>query len=335
MPQFIKLSQEERNELLIRASTKLMISPILVEKDFWVSWLLNKIFHHPMSKDLTFKGGTSLSKCYGLISRFSEDIDLTIDRKIFNSPENEASLSNKGLQRLIESNDKQASEFVSHTFKPALEAIFRNELGDESWKLTPDDDEPKNLRFHYPNGVKSSDDPYIKQSVLIELGVRGEINPHETRTVCSYMEGAFPDMLEAESISIKTLSPVRTFWEKITLVHAENHRPQEKSFGDRLSRHYYDLHQLINSGVSEAAIGNLNLLHDVIDHKKKYFRAGWANYETAIPGSLSILPRPDLHEALLKDYTQMERMLFGEIPRFESIIDSLKGFEEQMNGLKD
>ncbi|MBP6986009.1 MAG: nucleotidyl transferase AbiEii/AbiGii toxin family protein [Alphaproteobacteria bacterium] len=130
MPQFIKLSQPEKNELIVRASSKLHISPVLVEKDFWVSWLLNKIFQHEISKDITFKGGTSLSKCYGIISRFSEDIDLTIDRKIFNNPENEGSLSNKGLQRLIESNDKHASDFVNQIFKPILESIFTLELGE-------------------------------------------------------------------------------------------------------------------------------------------------------------------------------------------------------------
>lgn len=334
MPQFISLTKAERNELIIRASSKLNISPILVEKDFWVSWLLNKIFQHEISKDLTFKGGTSLSKCYGLISRFSEDIDLTINRKIFSNQESEESLSNKGLQRLIESNDKHASDFVNQSFKPALEDIFTSELGEECWTIIPDEDEPKNLRFHYPSGITTTKDPYIKQSVLIELGVRGEINPHETKTVMSYMEIAFTDILEPESAVIRTLSPIRTFWEKITLLHAENHRPLDKTFGDRLSRHYYDLHQLIKAGISQTALSDLTLLYDVINHKKKYFRAGWAQYDTAIPGTLSIVPNQRLQEPLLKDYTQMENMLFGEIPQFESIIESLKTFEDQINGLK-
>jgi len=333
MRQFISLSQPEKNELIIRASSKLHISPVLVEKDFWVSWLLNKIFQHEISKDITFKGGTSLSKCYGIISRFSEDIDLTIDRKIFNNPENEKSLSNKGLQRLIESNDKHASDFVNQTFKPTLEGIFTIELGKVGWKITPDEDEPKNLRFYYPSGITTTNDPYVKQSILIELGVRGEINPHETKTVISYMENAFADILEPEIAEIRTLSPVRTFWEKITLIHAENHRPREKSFGDRLSRHYYDLHLLIKDGIANKAVSNLALLSDVIDHKKKYFRAGWAQYETAIPGTLSIVPNPYLQEVLEKDYAQMQHMLFGDKPEFQTIIESLKGFEETVNNL--
>jgi hypothetical protein len=331
MPQFIKLSQPEKNELIIRASSKLHISPVLVEKDFWVSWLLNKIFQHEISKDIIFKGGTSLSKCYGIISRFSEDIDLTIDRKIFNNPENEESLSNKGLQRLIESNDKHASDFVNQTFKPILESIFTLELGEVGWKITPDEDEPKNLRFHYPSGIRTTDDPYVKQSVLIELGVRGEINPHEIKAVISYMEKAFADLLDPETSDIRTLSPLRTFWEKVTLLHAENHRPIEKSFGDRLSRHYYDLYQMIKDGVADRAISNLSLLYDVIDHKKKYFRAGWAQYETAVPGTLSITPNSYLQGILEKDYAQMQHMLFDEIPEFHVIIESLQRFEDRIN----
>ncbi len=334
MPQFVKLSSAERNELILKASSKLNISPVLVEKDFWVSWLLNKIFQHEISKDITFKGGTSLSKCYGIISRFSEDIDLTINRSIFNEIGNESELSNKGLQRLIHSNDQKATEFVCHFFKPLLENVIEEELGKSGWQMTQDDYDLKNLRFCYPSSLKTIDNPYIKQSVLIELGVRGEVTPYETKTVTSYIDQLFSNIIDFEVCQIRTLSPERTFWEKVTLLHAENNRPKEKDFKDRLSRHYYDIYQLVKNGVADTSIKNFSLLYNVIDHKRKYFRASWAKYEEAIPGTITIYPHNDLHKNLMNDYKQMEHMLFGEIPDFNTIIQTVKILENKLNHIK-
>src|SRR3990167_1748670 len=133
--------------------------------------------------------------------------------------------------------------------------------------MIPDETEPKNLRFLYPSIIKTFDNPYVKQSVLLEFGVRGEISPFETKTVTSFIDGVMKDILVGENAPIRTLSPVRTFWEKITLLHGENNRPQEKLFGDRLSRHYYDVHQLVKKGISENALTDLTLLLDVIEHK--------------------------------------------------------------------
>lgn len=333
MPQFINLNAAEKNELILRASSHLNIAPILVEKDFWVSWLLNKIFQQEVSKDITFKGGTSLSKCYGIISRFSEDLDLTLNRRIFNEGEEEQELSRKALERLIDSNDRLASDYVANTFKPILEKAIQSDLGDKGWQIIPDDTEPKNLRFFYPSVISTFDNPYVKQSVLLELGVRGEITPYETKTVKSFIDDMMQDMLMRESASIRTLSPVRTFWEKITLLHGENNRPKEKAFGDRLSRHYYDVHQLVKKGISENALTDLTLLLDVIEHKKKYFKAGWAKYEEAIPGTLAIYPHGDLREVLDEDYRKMEQMIFGPVPSFKKILETIKEFEDTVNQL--
>ncbi len=122
-----------------------------------------------------------------------------------------------------------------------------------------------------------------------------------------------------------------TFWEKITLLHAENNRPKDKIFRDRLSRHYYDVYQLIKSGIDDLAIGDFPLLHDVIEHKKKYFKVGWAKYEEAIPGTIRIYPHDALLKSLRDDYRQMEHMLFGEIPDLDTVIQVIKDFENRLN----
>ena len=197
--------------------------------------------------------------------------------------------------------------------------------------MIPDETEPKNLRFLYPSIIKTFDNPYVKQSVLLEFGVRGEISPFETKTVTSFIDGVMKDILVGENAPIRTLSPVRTFWEKITLLHGENNRPQEKLFGDRLSRHYYDVYQLVEKGIGENALSDLSLLKDVIEHKKKYFKAGWAKYEEAIPGTLAIYPHENLRELLEEDYKQMEQMIFGSLPSFKAILETIQEFEEKVN----
>ncbi len=334
MPQFIDLDSAEQNELILRVSSQLKIAPILVEKDFWVSWLLNKIFQQDISKDITFKGGTSLSKCFGIISRFSEDLDLTINRDIFNEGKDDQELSRKALEKAIASRDRLASAYVTSIFKPTLEKTIQTDLGSKSWQIISDESEPKNLRFVYPSVLKAFDNTYVKQSVLMEFGVRGDIAPFEIKTVTSFIDKIMGDILEAESSPIRTLSPHRTFWEKITLLHAENNRPQEKPSGDRISRHYYDVHQLITKGVADLALHDLTLLQDVIEHKKKYFRAGWARYEEAVPGSLKIYPQDALRKVLIEDYQEMEQMIFGLIPSFNEILETIKEFEETLNRSK-
>ena len=147
----------------------------------------------------------------------------------------------------------------------------------------------------------------------------------------SYVDPLFSDILDYDVVQIRTLSPVRTFWEKITLLHAENNRPRDKVFRDRLSRHYYDVYRLVKSGVADLAVENLPLLYDVIEHKKRYFRARWAKYEDAVPGTMKIYPHNALRERLIDDYKQMQHMLFGEIPSFDKIITVIKDLENRIN----
>ena len=331
---YIDLTAPEKNELLIRTAALMGISPTLLEKDFWVSWILTHIFQLPFSNHLVFKGGTSLSKCYGLIQRFSEDCDITIDKTLFSESIDDPLLSGKQFQRLLELADKQAIDFIQQTFMTVLAKSITESLPTEStWQLLPDEFEPKNIRFYYPVATSTHEHPYIKQSVLIELGIRGDVYPCEEKNVISYVESKFLDLLDSEQTPIRTLLPIRTFWEKITLVHAENNRPEGKAIGDRLSRHYYDIYQLIQAHIDDEALEHIDLLHDVIAHKKKYFRAAWANYDTAIPGQLIIYPHEKLLKELEKDYKNMNLMIFGSVPSFDEILNSIQDFQTKMNSI--
>lgn len=331
LPQYINLSAEEKNELLFRASASTKISPILLEKDFWVCWLLDQIFQMKESHNIIFKGGTSLSKSYGLIQRFSEDIDLTINKSIFSEGIIEADLSGKQFARLLESYDEKAIDFIQNSFRKNLEALIRKGLSSQPWSLTQDTSEKKNLRFFYPTVINAADNPYVEQSILLEMGIRGGTNPCEDKTVKSYIAEQFPNILQESRTIIRTLSPIRTFWEKITLLHAENHRPETKELGDRMSRHYYDVYKMIQANITELALKDMDLLDDVIENKKKYFRRAWAQYDSAKPGTLNILPNKALMAYLEADYKKMEQMIFGEIPSFARVIHTIQEFEKSFN----
>jgi predicted nucleotidyltransferase component of viral defense system len=332
---FTDLNNQDKNELILRTASLKKISPILVEKDFWVTWLLNKLFSLDISSSLTFKGGTSLSKCYGLINRFSEDCDITIDKTIFIENIKDKNLSNKKFQKLLDENDIKAIHFVQNLLKPQLEENIKSSLPHNSkWELALDVTEPKNLRFFYPSILEISPQSYIKKSILLESGIRGEINPSEKKTVISFVETQFPDLLKTDQVQIRTLSPLRTFWEKITLLHAENNKPLDKKRGDRTSRHYYDVYQLLKTDIPDKSIESINILFDVIDNKKRFFRTSWAKYETAIPGTLTITPKESLLSNLKVDYKQMELMIYGEIPEFKDIIKEITHFEKRFNLLK-
>lgn len=333
MLQYINLSSDEQYELLTRASASTKISPLLIEKDFWVTFLLNNIFLSPLSHDLTFKGGTSLSKCFDIISRFSEDIDLTIDSSIFNNLTSKPSLSKNDIKRLLEKNNKLANEYVFEKFIPILSHEIRKHLDCSLWNFKQDEHEPKNIRFFYPSVIALSSN-YIKNSILIELGVRGKSSPFTTCQISSIVEEQSASILRKQrTANIKTLSVIRTFWEKITLLHAENNRPTKIS-GDRLSRHYYDVYQMIQKGISKNAIDNIDLLKDVIENKKSNFRCSWAAYEKAIPGSLNIVPNNTLLDYLENDYKNMELMIFFHKPHFKEIVNALALFQNEFNQLK-
>ena len=283
------------------------------------------------SKNMIFKGGTSLSKCYSLIQRFSEDIDLVIDKSIFPEGKKIEGLSGKKFEKLLKITKEKAVDFIQNTFKAKLEESIRQALPNQEWKLSPSQKDGGNLEFFYPCIISTADNSYVKQFILIEMGVKGDIYPCEDKEVKSYAEAQFPELLKEKHTKIRTLLPIRTFWEKITLLHMENNRPKTKELGDRLSRHYYDVHRMIKAGISDMALKDMSLLNDVIINKKAYFRAAWAQYDKAQPGTLKIIPNEALMESLVVDYESMRQMIFGEVPEFSEIIQSIQRFEGLFN----
>ncbi|MGO9243328.1 MAG: nucleotidyl transferase AbiEii/AbiGii toxin family protein [Verrucomicrobiia bacterium] len=338
MDDFARLPPTDRASVFGEAANQMGIAEQFVAKDFWVCWTLDKLFALPETgSHLIFKGGTSLSKVFGIIERFSEDIDVSLSREWLgfggeNDPERAPS-GKKEQERLQALSDACAVK-IREVLVRELERSFQAVLGvaGNAWRLEIDAADPQTVRFYYPGHPDSvSAGVVILPYVKIELGARSDDWPAETKPVTSYAAERVPNPFKRPACEVRVLSMERTFWEKATLLHAEYHRPKDSKLPRRLSRHLYDVARYVTTGAVEAALKRGDLCERVVEHKSIFFRSGWAHYEAAKPGGFRLVP-PDWRQAeWRRDYEQMRDMIFGETPSFDSILQVLDGLEERIN----
>ena len=333
-----RLSQKERNELFDEtASRRDSIPSIIIEKDFWVCWALDKIFSiKKPSPNIIFKGGTTLSKVFNVINRFSEDVDLSIlrdDLGFIGEKAVSAQMSGKQIKKRLDDIQAKCVKYINDSFLPVLKEIFTTVLGeDEGWELKIDDKDPQIILFAYPQEAKSqSAQVYVKPVIRLELGARSDHWPASEYEIKSYAAEEFPAYFTKPSCTIKTLEIERTFWEKATILHAQYHRSKDSSIPDKFSRHYYDLALMIKAGLDDKALNNIPLLDAVREHKKLFFKSTWANYDTARKGTLKLVPPEYRFSALKHDYRLMQQMIFSGAPSFEEIMEYLRRFEKRIN----
>lgn len=326
---------ETRSQLFTQTGAAMDLPAHLAEKDFWVCWTLKHLFSIPsLSEHLIFKGGTTLSKVHGIINRFSEDIDLTIDREAFGFDENpEEAPSRKQRDLLIDKMASECSRYICGKLCGILQDQFRLSLSGLSWDIVADPDDPdaQTLFFHYPTVFPASE--YNPPAVKLEFGSKSDLWPTEQSRVVPYAAEYFPEMFEKTDCTVTALSAERTFWEKATILHQVAHWPEDKPLLPRYSRHYYDLAMLSASEFGISSLDDLSLLNRVVEHKMMYFRCGWASYQTAKPGTFKLIPSEKIVGELKKDYVQMSDMIFGEIPDFKNIFAKLSSLEQRINSL--
>lgn len=334
MDQFANDTPGSRDEAFQEAAAQLGFSKAIVEKDFWVCWSLKQLFALPsFGNQMIFKGGTSLSKAYDVIHRFSEDVDLSLDRGQLGfegerDPENPG-LSGKKQKQLLQELQDAAEDMVSGPLMAELQAAFDAGL-DQSFSLTVAPGDAQTLLFEYPSKTKPSEG-YVQPIVRFEFGARGVHLPAEDQAISPYICQAFPDLLNIGEVDVKVLGVERTFWEKATILHMLYHQDAAKPLADRMSRHYYDMAQLIGHEAKTRALGSLDLLDQVAHHKSVFFKAAWANYEDAKPGSLRLMPNVDLAKALRRDYAGMREMIIGDAPSFDDVLSAIEAFEAEIN----
>lgn len=338
MDTVLELTPRQRAQLFEQTAQQVGMDPVIVEKDYWVCWTLKELFRLPqIGEHLIFKGGTSLSKVFKLIERFSEDIDVSIDRGFLGfggAHEPEAGGSNKEKQRRVEALKAACQQEIATELYPALHAAIKAKLvTTEVWSLQTDEKDPdqQTLLFEYPSSMAAISADYIRRAVKIELGARADHWPQETKTVMPYVAEQFPHGFKDGSCVVKVLAVERTFWEKATILHAEFYRPAEKPMPERFSRHYCDCYELIRKGIASEASVQIHLLARVAEHKKLFFKSSWANYGEAAKGSLRLAPPEYRRKALREDYRKMEQMFFGEPPDFDRMLAGLIEWEQSFN----
>ena len=333
-----------RRDAFIIAGERRVLLPLVMEKDFWVCWTLERLFALPdFSEHLLFKGGTSLSKVYGLIQRFSEDIDLSLSRSALGDDlaDPEQAASNTQRKQCAVALVTAFLETVMHRLLPALRANIADQLGEESedgWALTQDKADQGTVHFAYPraaNGELTNGElAYIRPEVRIELGGRSDDWPAEDRTVTAYVAEALPHITTG-AVPVHTLAARRTFWEKATILHAEYHYPPRKATGKRLSRHYSDLAQMAGTAVETQALDDFPLLTRVRQHKEAFCTAPWASYETARLGTMRLIPHLEQLAELRADYRGMSAMFFRPSLTFEAMMEKIASLEGHINTLTE
>ena len=334
LSEIISLPATERKNIFLKAAYELGINePLIVEKDFWVSWVLDKLFLPSNDvPSLIFKGGTSLSKGYHLIDRFSEDIDITIARKDlgFLEPDEEIiKLGSKRRKRYFENLHDETIHIVHQKILPSLKSAI-SRLVTDTWSLNIDPHDQECVVFHYPSCFTGIQNQYLLPTITLEFGSRGDVIPTENIALTSYVEKALPN-LGIQSPTVTTLKPERTFWEKILILHKLAHQSGDQPIQGRLSRHYYDVMMLAKSDLIDQATENINLLKGVILHNMAYFRSAQAAYDTAIPGSIKLVPNDAQLKHLNDDYQSMKSMFILEPPTFTELMDKIKAIELSLN----
>lgn len=335
MDTFAVLAVDDRRTYFTETAALIGLNPEHVEKDFWVCWTLNQLFALPEIGDqLTFKGGTSLSKAYRIIQRFSEDIDITISREYLgfggaHDPENAP--SGKKRKAWLQDLKKACGMFVSTKLAAALSASISQRLAGAALTSDAQDPDQQTLLFRYPGCWPDLADGYFGRFVKIELGARSDPWPTEQLTVSPYVAEHFPNRFTIGRRPVQVLAKERTFWEKAALLHEENCRPSDKPIKPRLSRHYYDLARMIELGVDDSALDKIDLFDRVVEHRSVFFAHSWVDYETMKRGSFHIVPREGRESEWKKDYERTKEMFFSSPPAFEDVLKLVATFEHRLN----
>ncbi len=334
MDRFARFSAQERREIIQERASQMRVDFTIVEKDFWLCWTLKALFGLPSGNPaLTFKGGTSLSKAYGIIDRFSEDIDVVIDPQFFidqgiADPEDHDITSSQREKRMAHL-DAECAKYIGEQLLSLLRSKIAERLGgDQGWDLLVDSSDPNTLLFHYPKSDPGRTYGYLRDTVKIELGWRAKSAPSELRKIEPYLADV-PMLLSESQLVCTVLRPERTFWEKVTALHAESFRDKPKQF---FSRHYSDVAAILRTRIGLEASRDLSMLDDVRLFKSIYYHAAWAHYDLAVPGSLVIVPGSARIRELEADYRDMQQMFLHEPPSFGAVIQQLAELEAKING---
>lgn len=334
---FIDLSKEDRTDVLDRVSTELNIRQReVIEKDWWVTAVLRAMYSLPYAQHLSFKGGTSLSKCWHLVDRFSEDIDITIDREYlgFSGTLSKTQISDK-LRRAT-------CSFVRETMQHDIaEQLHKNGIAKNKFQVNVDithitTTDPETININYDSVLTFSIDGgnglYVLPKVNVEVSGRSMNEPVNEVPLESMIDQVYPKAPFAEpKFNVRAVLPERTFLEKLFLLHEEFAKPKDLIRVERMSRHIYDIGQMLKTPIVEKAIHNEQLYRQVVEHRRKFIGLRGFDHDTLYPDSLNIVPPETIIEQWKADYENMRlHMIYGESVSFEELINNLRDLNDRI-----
>lgn len=336
--EFLKHSPKNRKDIYLLAGARLQAEPAAMEKDFFVCLVLDMIYHgrpesHPR---MLFKGGTSLSKGYNLIHRFSEDIDMVVFPEDLGVKDPyEPDISKKETRRRLETLQAEASRYITEDLREILRQLVEPVAPSCTFESKADLHGPV-LLLRYES-VFEGMAGYISPEVKIEGGARSALNPHEHLSVLPYVATEFgADAVPWAIEGVTTIRPERTFLEKLMAMHGwlgkRDSMSGDQGLRQRISRHYFDVALIAKTETGQAAMADRGMLEDVRTHSMRAF--GAKALADAVPGSIRLVPAGEALGELAKDYEAMQGMIFGASPRFEDVLKAVAEVESRVNTLE-
>jgi hypothetical protein len=334
-------SERERQDLFIGTGNRLGTAEQNIEKDFWVCWTLDALFNEldAGGPRLLFKGGTSLSKGYGLIERFSEDIDITVFREDIGQAatvqELEA-LSGKKRTARLDAIKTACQEYIHGPMSEQISDLLQRALKTANLSANrarveadPDDPDRQSLLLWYPTATAEGN-AYIRRAIKIESGAKSALDPNSPLTIRPYIAD---DLLRLDLTvgNVTTVDPSRTFWDKVVILHGLrrwwDHRGELKGGGQRVSRHYYDVYRLLASEIGRKAMTDAAMAEDCVRHARMFFNRRDFDLLSAVPGSFALTPHDGMFAELRRDYVAMSGMIFGRLPTVDQVVEAISELE--------
>jgi predicted nucleotidyltransferase component of viral defense system len=329
---WLQLSTTDKQAIFNEDSAQINLPSAAIEKDWWVVRTLELVFASSIAPHTVFKGGTSLSKAWNLIDRFSEDIDLALDRRFLGIEKPDSEMTGSQVSKLR----KLSAKFITEKYFPELAELFKAtglKVDIKLGEIKTDDQDPLIIEIYYD--TLTDPIPYLKPRVLIDIGSRSLIEPFNERSFTSmvgekYKGKAFAD----NNIVIPSVNPQRTFLEKIFLLHEEFQLPIEKIKVERKSRHLYDVEKLMDTEYATAALGNKALYQTIVEHRAKLTPLRGIDYANHTPDKINPIPPDAMMGEWEKDYQIMqESMLNNPSLPFDKLIERMQEIKARINNL--
>lgn len=330
---YTDLTIKDQQEIIRRVQAEKGLQLQIIEKDWWVTAVLRALFSLPYSEHISFKGGTNLSKCWNLIERFSEDVDIAIDREYLGF---EGMLSKTQISDRLR---RAACSFVRETLQFDLtEKLVESGISADKFNvnvnITPiTTTDPEIIEVEYLSAFDRL--PYIRSKVIIEVSGRSMNEPVVPVELSSFIDEVFTNAPFTEpKFEVRAVVPERTFLEKIFLLHEEFSKPSDLVRTERMSRHLYDISQIMNTPIAEKALSDANLYKTVIEHRRMFIGLKGFDYSTLLPQTLSIVPQGEIREQWKEDYKVMqETMIYGDSPSFDELIIKIQVLNDRIRQL--